>query len=73
MIKILTLTIGVLFLNSCANTSTDPITKAAGNAAVDAATKDSSLMTKAMVRQTTGYGTDPVEKAKSDALGKIGL
>ena len=51
-----------MFVVSCANTN-DPsgITKAAGDAAVDAATKNTDPITGAAVRQATGYGTDPTK------------
>ncbi len=49
------------------------VTKAAGDAAVDAATKNTDPLTGAAIRNATGYGTDPIEKAKADALNKLGL
>ena len=65
-----------MLVSSCANsTVNDPsgITKAAGDAAVDAATENTDPLTGAVIRQSTGYGTDPIEKATTNALGGLGL
>ena len=65
-----------LFVASCASTTAnDPtgISRAAGDAAVDAATKKVDPITGAAVRQATGLGTGPVEQATTGALNKIGL
>lgn len=61
-----------LLLNSCATTP-NALTKAAGDAVVDSATKDSDPLTKAVIRQQTGYGTDPVEEAKQGFFQSLGL
>jgi len=70
----LSLALGV-FATSCSSTVNDPtgISKAAGDAAVDAATEKTSPVTGAAVRQVTGYGTDPAAQATSGVLNKIGL
>ena len=65
-----------MFVTSCGtstDTITDTATKIAADAAVDAATKKTDPLTSAAVRKATGYGTDPVEKAKADMLNKVGL
>ena len=56
-----------------ASTGTSGIAKVAGDAVVDAATKDASLATKTAIHQTTGYGTDPVEEMQTNALSQLGL
>ena len=63
-----------MLVASCA-TSTDPagITKAMGDAAVDSATKNSDPITAAAIRNTTGYGTDPVPEAAAGLLSSFGL
>ena len=63
-----------LSITSCATTGDAPggIAKAAGTAAVDAATKDNPLAGEA-IRNATGLGTSPVEKAKTSLLGGLGL
>ena len=76
-LKNLCLSAAVAMLVTSCGTSTDNVTgdatKAAGDAAVDAATKNTDPVTKAAVTKTTGYGTSPVEKAKTDTLNKVGL
>jgi len=65
-----------MLVTSCATfTGNAPsgMTKTAGDAAVDAATKNTDPLTKAAIRNTTGYGTDPIEKAKTDTLNKLGF
>jgi len=49
------------------------MTKTAGDAAVDAATQNVSPLTKAAIVQKTGYGTSPVEEAKTNFFSQLGL
>ena len=65
-----------MFVTSCGTSTTNVpsgVTKSAGDAAVNAATKKTDPLTGAAIRSTTGYGTNPVEKAKTDALNKLSL
>jgi len=57
-----------MFVASCAAPK-----KGVADAAVDAATKNASPVTKAAVRKATGHGTGPVERAKDEAADKLGL
>ena len=58
---------------SASGVSQSSLKKQAGDAAVDAATKNSDPLTAAAIRNQTGYGTDPVEKAKADTIRKLGF
>ena len=75
VLKNLVLSASVAVLaTSCGSTSTDGsavngVQKAAGDAAVDAATKNVDPLTGAAVRNATGYGTDPA----AGLLKNIGL
>ena len=67
-----------IFASSCGATGADAtgldgVTKAVGDAAVDAATKNVDPLTGAAVRNATGFGTDPIEKASTGLLNQIGL
>jgi len=66
-------TVLVVSCSTSGNPATGDITKAAGDAAVDAATKNANPLTGAAIRNTTGYGTDPVEAASTGLLNSIGL
>ena len=77
LLKNLILSASFTMLVSSCGTSTgnapSGLQKAAGDAAVDAATKNTNPLTGAAVRSATGYGTDPIEKAQTNALNKLGL
>ncbi len=75
MKKIILSTAVALSVTSCATTgqsTQNDVIKAAGTAAVDAATKNNPLAGEA-IRNATGLGTSPVEKAKTGLLGGLGL
>ena len=61
------------FAVSC-STSNSPegVTKSLGDAAVDSVTKDTDPITKTAIRNTTGYGTDPIQERTSGILNSIG-
>ena len=63
--------IGMLVASCASSTAPNPndITKAAGDAAVDAATKNTDPLTGAAIRQTTGYGTEPTPTSVLSGLG----
>ncbi len=60
-----------MFVTSCANTGQQDLTKAVGDAAVDSVTKNANPLTKTAVRNTTGFGTDPVEEKTSGFLNSL--
>jgi len=64
-----------LSVTSCATTglnTQNSVINAAGTAAVDTATKDNPLAGEA-IRNATGLGSSPEEKAKKSILGGLGL
>lgn len=68
LFSLLTLAAASVVLNSCAAT-TGEMTQAVGDAVVDTATKDSDPLTKELIRQKTGFGTEP----KKTFLQNLGL
>ena len=52
--------------------SQNGVTQSIGDAAVDSVTKDTDPITKAAIRNQTGYGTDPIQERTSGLLNSLG-
>lgn len=60
-----------MFIASCATNGEQAVPKSLGDAAVDSVTKDTDPITKTAIRNTTGYGTDPIEERTSGLLNSL--